>query len=441
MMEKKMNLRNITYNIIYDVKHNKKYSNILINEVFARSNLKDEEKNFITYLSYGVLGNIYFLDYFIKKYSDIAFSKISNKAKIILEMSFFELIFMNSSQNYATVNESVALCKKVDFRAKNFVNAVLRKISSSNPSNLRNYEFDDIKDKSERLSVKFSISKYISDRLIENYGFDFAYELMDSMSKTPEIFIRGNLIKTDFNTLKSILDKNKLNYEVIDENHMILSLKNLKNIANLNIYKDGLISIQDYSSMLCVIASGVIENQNVLDICAAPGGKSIFMSQLMKNKGSILSMDISQNKLNLLSEQCKRLGIDIITTKVNDATIYDESYKEKFDVVLADVPCSGIGILRRKPEIRYKNADEIKSLPEIQKTILENSSKYVKESGKLIYSTCTLGKEENQNITEDFIKNNPDFKISYQKEYYPNIDNTDGFYLCVMDRNTDKKNQ
>jgi len=439
MMEKKMNLRNITYNIIYDVKHNKKYSNILINEVFARSNLKDEEKNFITYLSYGVLGNIYFLDYFIKKYSDIAFSKISNKAKIILEMSFFELIFMNSSQNYATVNESVALCKKVDFRAKNFVNAVLRKISSSNPSNLRNYEFDDIKDKSERLSVKFSISKYISDRLIENYGFDFAYELMDFMSKTPEIFIRGNLIKTDFNTLKSLLDENKLNYEIIDEKNMIFSLKNLKNIANLNIYKDGLISIQDYSSMLCVIASGVTENQTVLDICAAPGGKSIFMSQLMKNKGSILSMDISQNKLNLLSQQCKRLGIDIITTKVNDATIYDESYKEKFDVVLADVPCSGIGILRRKPEIRYKNTDEIESLPEIQKTILKNSSKYVKESGKLIYSTCTLGKEENQNITENFIKNNPDFKISYQKEYYPNIDNTDGFYVCVMDRNTGNK--
>ena len=439
MMEKKMNLRNITYNIIYDVKHNKKYSNILINEVFARSNLKDEEKNFITYLSYGVLGNIYFLDYFIKKYSDIAFSKISNKAKIILEMSFFELIFMNSSQNYATVNESVALCKKVDFRAKNFVNAVLRKISSSNPSNLRNYEFDDIKDKSERLSVKFSISKYISDRLIENYGFDFAYELMDFMSKTPEIFIRGNLIKTDFNTLKSLLDENKLNYEIIDEKNMIFSLKNLKNIANLNIYKDGLISIQDYSSMLCVIASGVTENQTVLDICAAPGGKSIFMSQLMKNKGSSLSMDISQNKLNLLSQQCKRLGIDIITTKVNDATIYDESYKEKFDVVLADVPCSGIGILRRKPEIRYKNTDEIESLPEIQKTILKNSSKYVKESGKLIYSTCTLGKEENQNITEDFIKNNPDFKISYQKEYYPNIDNTDGFYVCVMDRNTGNK--
>lgn len=440
MMEKKMNLRNITYNIIYDVKHNKKYSNILINEVFARSNLKDEEKNFITYLSYGVLGNIYFLDYFIKKYSDIAFSKISNKAKIILEMSFFELIFMNSSQNYATVNESVALCKKVDFRAKNFVNAVLRKISSSNPSNLRNYEFDDIKDKSERLSVKFSISKYISDRLIENYGFDFAYELMDFMSKTPEIFIRGNLIKTDFNTLKSLLDENKLNYEIIDEKNMIFSLKNLKNIANLNIYKDGLISIQDYSSMLCVIASGVTENQTVLDICAAPGGKSIFMSQLMKNKGSILSMDISQNKLNLLSQQCKRLGIDIITTKVNDATIYNETYKEKFDVVLADVPCSGIGILRRKPEIRYKHADEIETLTEIQKIILENSSKYVKKTGRLIYSTCTLGKEENQNIIEEFIKNNTEFNITYQKEYYPNVDKTDGFYVCVMDRNNDKKN-
>ena len=429
-----MNLRNIVYSIIYDVKHNNKYSNILMNEVFTKSKLKDEEKNFVTYLSYGVLGNIYFLDYFIKKYSDIGFSKISNKAKIILEMAFFELIFMDSSQNYATVNESVALCKKIDFRAKNFVNALLRKISSSNPSTLRNYKFDDIKDDVQRLSIKFSISEYISKRLIANYGYNFAYELMDSMSKTPDIFIRGNLLKTDVIRLKSLLDENKLIYETIDEDNMIFSMRNLKNIANLKIYKEGLISIQDYSSMLCVLSTGVTQNQKVLDLCAAPGGKSIFMAQLMRNKGSILSMDISQNKLNMLSEQCKRLGIDIINIKTNDATIYNESYKEKFDVVLADVPCSGLGILRRKPEIRYKKEDEITTLFDIQKTILQNSSKYVKKSGRLVYSTCTLGKEENSNIIEDFIKNNTIFRISYQKEYYPNVDNTDGFYVCVMDK-------
>lgn len=429
-----MNLRNIVYSIIYDVKHNNKYSNILINEVFTKYKLKDEEKNFVTYLSYGVLGNIYFLDYFIKKYSDIGFSKISNKAKIILEMAFFELIFMDSSQNYATVNESVALCKKIDFRAKNFVNALLRKISSSNPSTLRNYKFDDIKDDVRRLSIKFNISEYISKRFIDNYGYEFSYELMDSMSKTPDIFIRGNLLKTDFQTLKTLLDENKLNYDTLDEDNMIFSLKNLKNISNLKIYKEGLISIQDYSSMLCVMSTGVMKNQKVLDLCAAPGGKSIFMAQLMRNKGSILSMDISQNKLNLLGEQCKRLGIDIINIKTNDATIYNESYKEQFDVVLADVPCSGLGILRRKPEIRYKKEDEITTLFDIQKTILQNSSKYVKKSGRLVYSTCTLGKEENSNIIEDFIKNNTIFKISYQKEYYPNVDNTDGFYVCVMDK-------
>ena len=429
-----MNLRNIVYGIIYDVKHNNKYSNILINEVFTKYKLKDEEKNFVTYLSYGVLGNIYFLDYFIKKYSDIGFSKISNKAKIILEMAFFELIFMDSSQNYATVNESVALCKKIDFRAKNFVNALLRKISSSNPSTLRNYKFDDIKDDVRRLSIKFNISKYISKRLIANYGYNFAYELMNSMSKTPDIFIRGNLLKTDVIRLKSLLDENKLIYETIDEDNMIFSMRNLKNIANLKIYKEGLISIQDYSSMLCVLSTGVTQNQKVLDLCAAPGGKSIFMAQLMRNKGSILSMDISQNKLNLLGEQCKRLGIDIINTQTNDATIYNESYKEQFDVVLADVPCSGLGILRRKPEIRYKKEDEITTLFDIQKTILQNSSKYVKKSGRLVYSTCTLGKEENSNIIEGFIKNNTNFRISYQKEYYPNVDNTDGFYVCVMDK-------
>jgi len=363
-----------------------------------------------------------------------------------------EMLFLdnNAISNFSDVNTHLVVSefntgKIISKRGEN------KQVSVSNlPNHLALFLLtDDLKNNKISLDTKIKITN--SDAILNKYNLSSSVSVQDALflleneesnALLEAIFTKYAItIEKAKNILSSMsLNDTTLASLTIDEKNMIFSLKNLKNIANLNIYKDGLISIQDYSSMLCVIASGVIENQTVLDICAAPGGKSIFMSQLMKNKGSILSMDISQNKLNLLSQQCKRLGIDIITTKVNDATIYNETYKEKFDVVLADVPCSGIGILRRKPEIRYKNADEIQNLPEIQKIILENSSKYVKKTGRLIYSTCTLGKEENQNIIEEFIKNNTEFNITYQKEYYPNVDKTDGFYVCIMDRNNDKKN-
>ena len=431
-----MNLRFIAYNILYDVKYKQKYSNIVINEIFKSLKLNDDEKNFVTFICYGVLSNIYYLDYFIKKYSDIAFSKISKQTRLILEIAFFEFIFMNSSVDYATVNEAVTLSKKCDFRSKNFVNAILRNFSSDekNILNAKNYNFDDIQDNIQKISTKYSVSNYIAKRLIDNYDLEFTNKLMESMANTPNIFIRANNLKIDFINFKKELENLKLNFEIIDEKHMIFSITNFKNIADTDIYKRGLFSIQDYSSMQCVLALAPQENEKILDICSAPGGKSIFISQLMNNKGSLLSMDISQNKLNLLDEQVKRLDINIVTTKVNDATIFNENYVEQFDRILADVPCSGLGILRRKPEIRYKNFEDIEKIISIQKTILFNCSSYLKKGGRLVYSTCTLGKEENIDIVNDFINKNKNFKLIYTKEYYPYIDNTDGFFVFVIEK-------
>ena len=431
-----MNLRFIAYNILYDVKYKQKYSNIVINEIFKSLKLNDDEKNFVTFICYGVLSNIYYLDYFIKKYSDIAFSKISKQTRLILEIAFFEFIFMNSSVDYATVNEAVTLSKKCDFRSQIFVNAILRNFSSDekNILNAKNYNFDDIQDNIQKISTKYSVSNYIAKRLIDNYDLEFTNKLMESMANTPNIFIRANNLKIDFINFKKELENLKLNFEIIDEKHMIFSITNFKNIADTDIYKRGLFSIQDYSSMQCVLALAPQENEKILDICSAPGGKSIFISQLMNNKGSLLSMDISQNKLNLLDEQVKRLDINIVTTKVNDATIFNENYVEQFDRILADVPCSGLGILRRKPEIRYKNFEDIEKIISIQKTILFNCSSYLKKGGRLVYSTCTLGKEENIDIVNDFINKNKNFKLIYTKEYYPYIDNTDGFFVCVIEK-------
>lgn len=429
-----MNLRDISYNILYDVKYNKKYSNIVINEVFKNVDINYEQRGFITYIVYGVLSNINYLDYFIKKYSDIGFSKISKKARVILEIAFFELIFMNSSSNYASVNEAVSLAKKHDNRAKNFVNALLRKFTSNeeNINQARNYDFSDIKNTQDFIETKYSVSKYIAKRLISNYDKNFVFELLSSMSKTPDIFIRANNLRTNIDEFKTNLDDLNLKYEILDEKNMIFSLKNFKDISKNKLYEQGLFSVQDYASMLCVLSLEPKPYENILDICSAPGGKSIFIAQLMDNKCSLLSLDISKNKLNLLDVQAQRLGIDIIKTGVNDGAIYKADYEEKFDKILCDVPCSGIGILRRKPEIRYKEFEDIDELIKVQKSILKNASSYLKKGGYMIYSTCTLGREENQDVIDDFLSKNSNFEMIFSKEYYPNIDNTDGFFVCKI---------
>ncbi|MGP1487994.1 MAG: 16S rRNA (cytosine(967)-C(5))-methyltransferase RsmB [Peptoanaerobacter stomatis] len=434
-----VNTRQVIYKILYDVKYDKKYSNITINETFKNVDLDYEMRGFITYIVYGVLSNINYLDYFIKKYSDIAFSKISKKAKLILEMAFFEIIFMNSSVNYASVNENVKLVKKYDNRAKSFVNAVLRKFTSdeNNIKNAKNYEFSDIKEDIKYISTRYSVSDYIAQRLLDNYKNKFTEELLMSMSDTPNIFIRGNRLKTDIDDLKRNLQKLGNKFEIIDEENMIVSLKNFKDISKNDMYRNGFFSVQDYASMKAVLALSPEPFENVLDICAAPGGKSVFMAELMGNKGSITSLDISSKKLKLLEEQAKRLGINIIKTYVNDATIYKSEYKNKFDKVLCDVPCSGIGILRRKPEIRYKKFEDIQNIIDVQKQILKNTSLYLKKDGILVYSTCTLGKEENSDIISEFLSKNINFELIFQKEYYPHIDSTDGFFVCKMRKNED----
>lgn len=429
-----INLRDISYNLLYDVKYNKKYSNIVINQYFKNLNLNYEQKGFITYIVYGVLSNINYLDYFIKKYSDIGFSKISKKARVILEIAFFELIFMTSSCDYASVNEAVKLSKKYDNRAKGFINAILRKFTSDeiNVQNAKKYDFSEIEDINQFIQTKYSVSKYIADRLLSNYDKDFVCNLLSSMSKTPKLFIRANRLKTDFADFKSKLDDMNIDYETVDEKNSIFSLKNFKDISENELFKQGLFSIQDYASMLCVLTLSPKMGEKVLDICSAPGGKSIFMAELMNNSGSITSLDISSSKLKLLEGQTKRLGIDIINTGVNDASINKKEYEGIFDKIVCDVPCSGIGIIRRKPEIRYKEFEDINQLIDIQKTILQNSSMYLKINGSIVYSTCTLGKEENFDIVDDFLKRNKNFELISQKEYFPNIDDTDGFFVAMM---------
>lgn len=423
------NTRYISYKIIYDIKYNDRFSNLQINKYLNNSNFTFRDRGFITALVYGTLSRIIYLDFQVRNLSKISFHKISKKALVILEMSLYQKYFMNLNADYAIVNEAVKICKREDKRAYKFVNALLRNAPETmiEPDYFKMNIYD-------KYSLKYSVSVSIVKRLLNNYSEDFAEKLLISMYNAPKLYIRANNLKTDYDEFIELLKKENLEYEVIDKQNLIFSVKDLKDMINNKLYKKGLFSVQDYASMRAIIKMDVQEGDKVLDCCSAPGGKSIFISQKLMNESLLVSVDISEKKLTKLSNEIDRLGIKNIKILTKDMVKLHEEFKNEFDKVLCDVPCSGIGIIRRKPEIRYKNLESIHELNNIQYRILQNASNYVKLGGSLCYSTCTLGKEENDNIVSLFVENNSNYEIIDKKEYYPHIDGTDGFFVCLLKR-------
>jgi 16S rRNA (cytosine967-C5)-methyltransferase len=250
------------------------------------------------------------------------------------------------------------------------------------------------------------------ERLLNNYDEEKAEALLKSLNERPEICYRVNTLKIDIEDLKRLLDSDGIVYKkgyYLEEALYI----DIKNPERHQLYKEGLIYIQDEASMLVSKTLNPKEGDTVLDVCAAPGGKTTHIAQLMKNSGEVIAFDLHPHRLELIKENCKRLGITNVKTEVFDSTFVNEKYLEKADKVLADVPCTGIGIIRKKPDIKLKNytRKEISELIEAQYKILDSSSKYVKKGGFLVYSTCTIGKEENQNVIMKFLKEHPDFKL------------------------------
>lgn len=422
--------RELAYEIINNVINEGGYSNISINKVLRKHNLENKDRGFLTELVYGTIENKLYLDYVIQKYSKQKLSDISTEILIILEMGIYQIRDMDSVTEFAAVDESVKLCKKVYPRGSGFVNAVLRNILRDKKA------FDiDIKDPITKLSVEYSISKDIANLIISQYGAEAAEDIFYGFSQKPQLYIRVNKLKTTKEELIGLLKKEGVEAEIVLENEDALVVKNLKNIENNPQYKLGYFTIQDISSMRCVKELAPIEDETILDICACPGGKTTYMAELMNNKGCIDAKDISKNKLELVEMTCKRLGIKIVNTEASDAVVYEASLESKYDRVLADVPCSGLGIIKRKPEIRYKTIKDIASLYSIQKNIIENASRYVKIDGILVYSTCTINKEENEKITDWFLENNKNYKkVQDDILMLPSENENDGFYICKMQR-------
>lgn len=429
--------REIALKALYKIDVEQAYSNIVLNDLLKQNNYNINEKDIglISEIVYGVTTWRLTIDEIIKKHSKIKLKKISKWIINILRIGIYQIIFLDKIPKSAAVNESVNLAKKYGHNSSaSFVNAILRKIEKQDF-----LDFYDIKDDIERISKTTSMPEWIIKQLIKDNNNDIekVNTICKNLNLKPKMNIRINKLKINKQDFLNILNDKKISY-FNTENEDFLILDKVKNVEKLDIFQKGYFTVQDISAGLTAKILNPKSNELVLDACSAPGGKTTYIAELMQNKGEIEAWDIHEHRTKLVEENAKRLGIDIIKVNVHDATIYKDKYYEKFDKILLDVPCLGIGVIKRKPDIKWKRKyEDIKEITNIQKQILQNCAKYLKKGGSIVYSTCSILKDENENIINEFLKDNKNFEILKYNEKLQiyNIkpdDEKDGFFICKL---------
>lgn len=423
--------RKTAFAALYDVEEKQAYSNLALNHQMILGS--PSSPAFVRELVYGVLENKLYLDYIIGKLVPSGLLKVKKKDLIVLEMGIYQLAFMDSVPEYAAVNESVVLAQKYCKGRDRFINAVLRNyLRKKDEITLPEKEADPV----HYLSVKYSYEPWIIRLWLQQYKPEFVEELLAAGNDTPPLTLRVNNLKTGKYEILEKLVERGADAEPGKLCENAVSVKSAGNILDSALYKKGYFSVQDESSMMAVAVLDPKPGETVMDVCAAPGGKTFAMAERMQNNGVIYASDIYPRKLGLITTEAKRLGIDIVKTKAQDASKKDPAFFEKADRVLADVPCSGLGVIRRKPEIKYKKmTGELESLPEKQLEILTAASSYVKPGGVLVYSTCTIAARENQDVVNRFLSEHSEFRRDEMIQLLPNVNHTDGFFICRMIKN------
>ena len=420
-----LNARKTALNALLEVRC-QAYSNITLNKFLNEADLSGADRALATAIFYGVLDRTITLDYVLSNYIKTPLKKVQPTALEVLRMALYQIMYMDKIPDSAAVNESVKLIKNSKQKhLSGFVNAVLRNI-------LRCEIVLPNGTDTASLSVKYSCPEWIINSFITDYGVDNATQLLEHSLQTPPVTLRVNTLKTDCNSLQQILaQENILTQPTTIEN--ALEVVGGIDVTKSKAYYDGLFHIQDIASQTVVNILSPKENETVLDVCAAPGGKTFTMAEYMRDKGKITACDLHQKRVELIKKGAKRLGITNIKTLQNDATIINNSLGQ-FDVILCDVLCSGLGVIRRKPEIKYKNLGEYSDISDIQCKILENAMSNLKENGRILYSTCTLRKCENEGVIQRFLDKYPEYELKYQHTFMPHIDGSDGFYCALLQK-------
>lgn len=405
----KINEREIAVNLIMDILTNNSYNNIALrNELKNNLELDRVQKNFITQVVNGTLRNKIYIDYIINQFSNTKVSKMKPFMQALLRVSVYQILFMDKVPDSAACNEAVKLAKSRSFASlSGFVNGVLRNIVR----NKDNLKMPSKQDKARYLSIMYSYDEWIIEYWLHHLDFDTVEKMCIFNNTSPKVTIRVNTLKTDEDSLIEELENLGVVAEKTELDNCI-ELKNTSNLVGIKAFREGKFFIMDKSAQLALKYANIKENDFVIDACAAPGGKSFLASLYTNNTGTVKSFDVFEHKIELIYNTKKRLGLTNIDTGILDATVESKELTDMADVVITDVPCSGLGIVRKKPDIKFnKTLDDIKELAKIQMDILNNNAKYVKVGGTLMYCTCTVSKIENEKLVEKFLKANDNFVL------------------------------
>ncbi len=426
--------RALALSLLLRCENDKLYSNLILDTAIRRGKLSDADRGFLTALVYGVLEKRITLDYLIDALSDRPADKLDAEVRIALRLGLYQLRFMDRIPAHAALNETVSLAPK---RARGFVNALLRRYTREGESIALP---DRASDPLRYLSVAYSFPVPLCERFVGIFGFDRAEQVFAAIDQTPPLTIRVNTCRTRVEELAARCKA--AGADVSPALHAPCALRlDGGNPTTLPGFDQGDFFVQDEASQVCVEAVDAKPGMTVLDICACPGSKTFGMAIQMKNTGSLTAFDLHQNKLSLIEKGAVRLGLSNVSVAARDGRVFDPSLENSADRVLCDVPCSGFGVLAKKPEIRYKDLSELSPLPDIQLAILENACRYVKSGGVLVYSTCTLFPEENEDNVARFLSRHPEFtpcdftvgdlsSESGMLTLTPDRHGTDGFFVA-----------
>lgn len=430
------NSRKIALTILNEIEASESYSNIKINQAIKEHGLLGVDKNFVLKLVYGVLENKIRLDYYIRKLSKTRLKKIDYRILNVLRMSIFQLVFLDKVPASAVVNEGVKLTKKINYKSTGFVNGILRNfIREQDKIQLP----DKKKDKVVYYSVKYSYPDWLIERWLKAYDEVFLEGFLKANNEPPALTLRVNTLRMDRESLMKALESEGLQVkksEFIEDGILVTDISDSA-LHQLEAYKKGLFFVQDEGSMLVAKRLEVAPGMKVIDVCSAPGGKTTHLAQLMNNEGEITAFDIYEHKIDRINENADRLGIDIIKATLQDAVIANEAYINYADRVLVDAPCTGFGIIRRKPEIKYNRSEkDIDTLASLQYSILETAATYLVKDGILLYSTCSIDKSEDEEVVNKFLSHHPGFELldGSTEKLFPHVDGTDGFFIARMKR-------
>ncbi|MCD7890017.1 MAG: 16S rRNA (cytosine(967)-C(5))-methyltransferase RsmB [Oscillospiraceae bacterium] len=422
--------REICLGLLLKVEKNSSFSSIALDNTLSRnSGLSDVDRRFISALYYGVIERRITLDAVIGKYSKRPIEKLSLEIREILRMGVYQLLYMDSVPDSAAVDESVKLAKRNNQSASGFVNAVLR-----------SFIRDGKKLPDDSLSLEYSCPEWLADMWLRDYGEEIALSILKASLGRPPTTVRFNTAKFETSDIFAELAKDNIEAAPNEEIPDCYDLKNCGSAERLSAYKKGMFHVQDASCQICATELGAKEGETVLDVCSAPGGKAFTIAEIMDDVGNVFAFDLHANRAKLITEGAKRLNLSIISASTNNAKIFNSEIPMA-DRVLCDVPCSGLGVIGRKPEIKYNYSceDDLGQFPIVQYEILKTSARYVKPGGTLVYSTCTLNRNENDNIAERFLKENPDYegsKLSHFDDYKATVTPAtctyggDGFFMA-----------